>query len=79
VVRLVLGPEAAWVVDSVPVLDTEPTDGGGVVVTLAVGGPAWFERLLLQAGPQARILEPADWADVGVDAARRVLSFYAEG
>jgi proteasome accessory factor BC len=76
VVRLALGPEAVWVADSVPVLDLQVTDDGGAVVTLAVGGPAWFERLLLQAGPQARVLEPADWVDVGVDAARRVLAFY---
>jgi predicted DNA-binding transcriptional regulator YafY len=66
------------VADSVPVLDLEPTDDGGAIVTLAVGGPAWFERLLLQAGPQARVLQPADWADIGVEAARRVLSLYAE-
>jgi proteasome accessory factor BC len=78
VVRLALGPGAAWVADSVPVLDLEPTRDGGVVVTLAVGGSAWFERLLLQAGPEARVLEPADWADVGVDAARRVLALYKE-
>jgi predicted DNA-binding transcriptional regulator YafY len=77
VVRLALGPEAAWVAESVPAVDLEPTDDGGAIVTLAVGGAAWFERLLLQAGPQARVLEPADWVDVGVDAARRVLALYA--
>ncbi len=76
VVRLELSPDAAWVVDSVPVLESSPRQGGGVNVTLAVGGTAWFERILLQAGPGARVLGPAEWLDVGRRAARRVLARY---
>ncbi|HXQ19178.1 MAG TPA: WYL domain-containing protein [Acidimicrobiales bacterium] len=78
VVRLALGPDAVWVVDTVPVLTMEKSDRGAVV-TLAVGGVAWLERLLLQAGPEARVEEPADWVDLGAAAARRVLARYREG
>jgi proteasome accessory factor C len=78
VVQLELGPAASWVLDSVPVLDSAPRPDGGVEVTLAVGGSAWFERILLQAGPQARIVAPSDWAGVGRRAAARVLARYRD-
>jgi proteasome accessory factor BC len=76
VVRLELDRDAAWVVDSVPVLARATRPGAGVEVTLAVGGTAWFERLLLQAGPGARVLAPPEWVDVGARAAERVLRRY---
>jgi proteasome accessory factor BC len=76
VVQVAFTPDALWVLDSVPVLDVEPVAGGGEIVTVAVGGPAWFERLLLQAGAGARVLDPSDWVDVGAEAARRVLRAY---
>jgi predicted DNA-binding transcriptional regulator YafY len=75
-VRLALDPPAAWVVDSVPVLDVRAGPGGSEVVTLAVGGRAWLERLLLRTGPHARVLDPPELADVGPEAARRVLRRY---
>ena len=63
-------------VDSVPVLERTARADGGVDVTLAVGGTAWFERLLLQAGPEARVVAPPEWTDVGPRAAERVLRRY---
>jgi proteasome accessory factor BC len=78
VVQLELGPAASWVLDSVPVLDSASRADGGVDVTLAVGGSAWFERILLQAGPEARIVAPSEWADVGRRAAERVLARYKD-
>ncbi|MGH9006955.1 MAG: helix-turn-helix transcriptional regulator [Acidimicrobiales bacterium] len=77
VVRLQLGPAATWVVDSVPVLDSAERQDGGLDVTLAVGGTAWFERLLLQAGTEARVVAPTDWVDLGRQAAERVLERYS--
>jgi proteasome accessory factor C len=76
-VRLSLGPEARWVADTVPVLDARPGVAGGQEVTLAVGGTAWLERLLLQVGPPARVLSPPELVSVGPRAARRVLRRYA--
>ena len=75
-VRLSLDRWALWIADSVPLLDASPGRDGGVEVTLAVGGLAWLERLLLQAGPHARVLAPAELRDVGVQAAERVLRRY---
>ncbi len=76
VVRLELDPTAAWVVDNVPTLECVRHPDGGVRVTLAVGGSAWFERLLLQAGPGARVSDPPEWVEVGKRAAERVLARY---
>ena len=45
------------------------TADGRVEVTLAVGGTAWLERLLLQLGPHAQVLSPPDLVDVGRRAA----------
>jgi proteasome accessory factor BC len=78
VVQLELDADAAWVLDSVPVLERAERADGGADVTLAVGGTAWFERLLLQAGPGARVISPPEWVDVGRRAASRVLRRYGE-
>jgi len=76
-VTLEVDAPAAWVVDSVPVVSTRSRPGGAHELTLAVGGVAWLERLLLQVGPNARVLGPPELADVGREAARRVLARYA--
>ena len=75
-VTLVVDAEASWIADSVPVTDVRPLDGGGAVVTLAVGGTAWLERLLLQLGPHASVLDPPNLAGIGAAAAGRVLRRY---
>ena len=75
-VRLALDPGGMWVADTVPLLDRGRAADGRTLVTLAVGGTAWLERLLLQLGPHARVLSPPDLADAGVRAARRVLQNY---
>ena len=75
-VRLALDPAAAWVVESVPVVDVRDGDGGTTEVTLAIGGTAWLERLLLQLGPHARVLDPSSLVHLGSDAATRILARY---
>ena len=75
-VELALGPAAKWVADTVPLLDARPGSGDALLVTLAVGGRAWLERLLLQVGPHARVLGPPELTGVAADAARRVLRRY---
>lgn len=64
---------ARWVADSVPVLAARQV-GTALELTVSVGGRAWFERLLLQAGPEARVVAPAELAGVGPGAASRLLS-----
>ena len=75
-VRLSLDPEASWVVDSIPVTGVRRQGGRATEVTLAVGGTAWLERLLLQLGPHARVLDPASLAELGREAAIRILARY---
>ena len=72
-VTVELDGDASWVADSVPVLAQRQGRGSAVEVTLAVGGRAWLERLLLQAGPRARVVAPPALAGVGRDAACRLL------
>ena len=72
-VQLRLGPDAGWVPESVPVRAVA-RDGDGVV--LDVSGMAWFERLLLQLGPAARVVNPPSLTGLAAHAARRVLARY---
>ena len=76
-VRLAVGPRATWLTETLPVTDVAATRGGGQLLTLAVGGRAWFDRLLLQLGPDARVVDPPELQRAGPDAARRVLARYA--
>jgi hypothetical protein len=57
--------------------DVEALDGGGLRVRLAVAAEAWFERLLVGLGPQARVVDaPAGLADAGRRASERILDRY---
>ena len=76
-VHVRLGPSARWVPESVPVRTvTRDGDGRLTDVVLDVAGMAWFERLLLQLGPAARVVRPPELTGLAADAARRVLARY---
>jgi len=75
-VRLLLGPEAVWVADSLPVESRKERARGQVEVVLAVSGDAFLERLLLGLGPSARVLDPPEASALVVAAAQRVLARY---
>ena len=76
-VHLHLGPGARWVPESVPVRAVgRAADGTVTDVVLDVSGTAWFERLLLQLGPYARVVSPPEMTGLAADAARRVLARY---
>ena len=78
-VHLHLGGSAQWVPESVPVRGVRRADEGNVTdVLLDVSGLAWFERLLLQLGPDARVVSPPDLTDLAAVAAHRVLARYGE-
>jgi proteasome accessory factor C len=74
-----LAPEAGWVVESYAVEDVQTTGDGRLRVTMPVSGRSWLERLLLQLGPRAHVVEvrgDRELARCAHDAARRVLSRY---
>lgn len=74
---LELAPAARWVVEQYPVEAVEEQADGGLRVTLAVVAVPWLERLLVRLGPDARVVDgPAELADSGRAAARRMLQRY---
>ena len=75
-VTLDLPESAAWIVESFPAESVEERPDGGQRVVLAVSENAWLERLLLRAGPEARVVAPAESAGIGPAAARRLLARY---
>ena len=78
-VHLQLGRDAQWVPESVPVRAVaRDRDGLVTDVVLDVSGMAWFERLLLQLGPAARVVSPPELAGLAAEAARRVLARYEQ-
>jgi proteasome accessory factor C len=78
-VTVVLGPAAAWVVESVPHEAAEQLPDGGWRVVLAVSEPAWLERLLLALGDDAVVEAPPDLRDLAAGAAARLRSRYGAG
>jgi proteasome accessory factor C len=75
-VTLELAPEAAWVVESYPSEHIEERSDGSWQIVLAVSERAWLERLLLELGPAARVIEPEELRSVGAEAATRLLARY---
>jgi proteasome accessory factor C len=76
-----LSADARWLADTVPLADAEDGPEGTLRVTLGVSATPWLERILLQLGPAAEVVEldprlgDADLASV---AARRVLVRYGD-
>lgn len=78
-VTLELEPAAAWVAEAHPTEACETTPDGRIRVVLAVSEPRWLERLLLRVGPDARVVDPPDLADLAGRAAGRLLDRYEAG
>lgn len=74
VVVLDLDPTAHWIAERYPNEGVARRGGGVLRVRLRVGERAWLERILLRAGPAARVVE-GDRAVAG-PAAARVLERY---
>ncbi|HEY0519845.1 MAG TPA: WYL domain-containing protein [Ilumatobacteraceae bacterium] len=85
-VVLRLSPDARWVAERYPLLEdtddtaaTDETVGGrsrSTVVRMAVVNEQWLRTLLLRLGPNATVLEPVEWRDLGADAASELLLRY---
>lgn len=71
-----VGRGAAWMADSIPILAQRSESDGTTTIAVSVTGPAWFERVLLQAGPDAVVIAPASQLNVAGTAAERVLRRY---
>jgi proteasome accessory factor C len=76
-VTLEVDADGAWVAEQYPVEARTDLGDGRLRVTLVVSARPWLERLLLQLGPHGRLAEaPAELADAGAAAARRLLVRY---
>ncbi len=78
-VVLDLPAEARWVAEAYPVVAAEPGADGRILVTLAVAGSSWLERLLLRIGPEAIVVHIDPQLGSGsimASAASRVLARY---
>jgi proteasome accessory factor C len=73
-VVLELTPAARWVTEQYPCEKVEERAKGKLRATLKVSERAWLERLLLQLGPDARVVKGD--RSVGPEAARRLLKRY---
>lgn len=74
VVVLELAPPAHWIAEQYPNEDVSEGPDGTLRVTLRAGQQAWLERVLLKAGPHARVVEgPTGLAPA---AAGRILARY---
>jgi proteasome accessory factor C len=73
---LLLPPAAAWLTEQYPVRSVRSLDDGTLEVRLPVATERFLERLLVRAGPGARVLEPPELVDVGRRAAARLLARY---
>jgi proteasome accessory factor C len=76
-VTVELPATAAWVAESFPAERVEDLPDGGQRVVLAVSQTTWLERVLLRAGPEARVVDPPELRGLAAAAARRVRSRYA--
>jgi proteasome accessory factor C len=75
-VRLELAPAVAWVAEAYPTESVTERADGSLEIVLAVSERAWIERVLLQLGPDARVVEPEALRSVAAEAAQRVLRRY---
>ncbi len=75
-VTVELPASAAWVAESFPAEGVEDVAGGGQRVVLAVSETAWLERVLLRAGPGARVVGPAESTGIAAAAAQRIRARY---
>jgi proteasome accessory factor C len=78
-VTLRLSPAAAWVPEAVPAESVTELADGVTEVVLTVSEPAWFERLLLQLGPEAEVVDPPEFSRAVADTAQKVLERYTGG
>jgi proteasome accessory factor C len=75
-VTLVVPASGAWVAEAYPLDEAEPLADGRVRVVLPVVSDRWLARLLLRTGPGTEVLDPPELADVGREAATRLLARY---
>jgi proteasome accessory factor C len=57
-----ISPAGTWVTELVPVASSTDLPDGRHRIAVRVGDPAWLRRLVLRAGGEVRVVEPATLA-----------------
>lgn len=77
-VTLELPRGASWVAERAPAESVEELPDGRQRILLAVSERAFLERILLQVGPGAEVVDPPELRELGRDAATRVRARYGD-
>ena len=77
-VTLRLAPEAQWLPEYYPVLESAPGPDGALDVVLEIASEAWLQQLLLRVAPHARVVAPQEFAESFLSNARATLRLYQE-
>ncbi|HXH78159.1 WYL domain-containing protein [Nocardioides sp.] len=75
-VTLRLSPEAQWIPEYYPVVDTASGPGGTLDVALDVASEAWLQQLLFRVAPHARVVAPQEFAESFTANAQATLRLY---
>ena len=75
-VEIIVEKDIQYLIDEYNPLSVIDIDEQHLLVTLPVGGQAWLERLLLRLGPQAQVVTPTAFVDLGSKAAQSILDMY---
>jgi len=76
-VTLDLSPAGRWIAEYAPVQSQSSLDDGGVRVEIAVADERWIERLVLQAGGNARVVAPHSLAERLAQQSTEALAAYS--
>ncbi len=77
-VELDLGPSTRWVAEEVRTDEVDDADDGSRRVVFHTDSMPWVVRLLLAAGPEAKVVRPRQLADEVREAATQALARYSE-
>lgn len=72
-VRLELGAGGRWLADQLPA-EVVDDDGTTMVVEIAVADEQWLRRLMVQIGPDGRIIAPPDRHRLAAESAAEILA-----
>ncbi len=76
VATLDLAPEAHWITEYYPMEDVRPAQDGHLEADLVVADPRWLVRLVMRVSPAARIVAPAEFAELHRTTVARTLAQY---
>lgn len=71
-----LSRNGEWMLDNYPVESIETNTDGTKRVTLFVTSEHWLGRLLVRLGPDAKVVSPAKWKNLGASTAKQILKRY---